>query len=63
MGLYDTARSCYASSMSVNLYVGLISFAGVLLGGAITFWIQRFTLRSAERAEVRRQEFTLTEAR
>lgn len=63
VGLYDTARSCYASSMSVNLYVGLISFAGVLLGGAITFWIQRFTLRSAERAEVRRQEFTLTEAR
>ena len=49
--------------MNANLYAVLLSFAGVILGGAITFWIQRFTLRSAEQAEVQRQGFALAQAR
>jgi HAMP domain-containing protein len=50
--------------MNMDQYVvGLISLAGVLLGGAISFGIQRLTLRSAERAETLRQNFALAEAR
>jgi hypothetical protein len=62
-GLYEAVRRCYASIMSVELYVSLTSLAGVLLGGTMSYAVQRSTQHSADRAEARRQNITLAEAR
>lgn len=61
--LYRAARCCYASSMSTELYVSLTSLAGVLLGGTMSYAVQRSTQHLAERAEARRQNIALAEAR
>jgi len=49
--------------MSTELYISLTSLVGVLLGGTMSYVVQRSTQRSAERAEARRQNITLAEAR
>jgi hypothetical protein len=61
--LYDETRRCYASTMSTELSASLTSLAGVLLGGTISYVVQHFTQRSADRAEARRQRIARSEAR
>ncbi|RKN45529.1 hypothetical protein [Micromonospora endolithica] len=46
-----------------DLWVSMTSLGGVVLGGGLSFWVQRATQRSAERAEERRQVLALTEGR
>ncbi|MFL6122539.1 hypothetical protein [Actinophytocola sp.] len=49
--------------MSGEVWVALISVAGVVLGGLLSFLVQHRTQRSAERAEQRRQLIALGETR
>ena len=51
------------SRMDVGLYSSLTSLAGVLLGGGLSFVIQRFTQRAAERSEAVREEARRAETR
>ncbi|WP_329315016.1 hypothetical protein [Streptomyces sp. NBC_01262] len=49
--------------MAGQVSVSLISLGGVVLGGVLSFLVQFATQRSAERAELRRQQTELSEAR
>ncbi|MEU7925762.1 hypothetical protein [Micromonospora sp. NPDC049801] len=49
--------------MPSDVWVSLTSLGGVALGGGLSFWVQRMTQRSAERAEERRQAMALGESR
>lgn len=51
------------AAMSGEVWVSLISVAGVVLGGLLSYLVQNRTQRSAERAEGRRQEIALAETR
>ena len=51
------------SRMGLSLYSSLISLAGVMLGGGLSFVIQRFTQRAAERSEAVREEVRRAETR
>lgn len=49
--------------MDAELYVSLTSLAGVVLGGGMSYAIQRVTQRSTERAEASRHRIAQAEAR
>lgn len=49
--------------MAGEIWVSVTSLGGVVLGGGLSFLVQRTTQRSAERAEERRQRIALLEAR
>jgi hypothetical protein len=51
------------SYMGIELYTSLTSLAGVLLGGGLSYAIQRATQRSTERSETSRVELARAEAR
>jgi hypothetical protein len=50
-------------AMTGEVWVSLTSLGGVVLGGGLSFLVQDRTQRSAERAEERRQQMALSEAR
>jgi hypothetical protein len=49
--------------MAIDLYASLTSLAGVMLGGGLSFVVQRMTRRTAERTEEIRLEAVRREAR
>ncbi|MFJ9152674.1 hypothetical protein ACIRP7_32505 [Streptomyces sp. NPDC102270] len=49
--------------MSGQVWVSLISLGGVALGGVLSYLVQHRTQQSAERAEQRRQQIAVSEAR
>ncbi|MFJ8078391.1 hypothetical protein ACIQ7Q_31775 [Streptomyces sp. NPDC096176] len=49
--------------MSAQVWGSLISLGGVALGGTLSFLVQHATQRSAERAELHRQQTALAESR
>ena len=51
------------AAMSGQVWVSLISLGGVVLGGSLSYLVQHRTQLSAERAERRRQEISMSEAR
>jgi hypothetical protein len=51
------------TAMSVQVWGSLISLGGVVLGGMLSYLVQHRTQLSAERAEQKRQQNTLSEAR
>jgi hypothetical protein len=51
------------TTMSGQVWVSLISLGGVALGGMLSYLVQHRTQLSAELAEQRRQQNTLSEAR
>jgi hypothetical protein len=51
------------SRRGLSLYLSLTSLAGVVLGGGVSFVIQRFTQRAAERSEVVGEEVRRAETR
>lgn len=58
-----SSRSGMMTVMSGQIWVALISVSGVVAGGALSYLVQYRTQRSAEHAEQRRHEITLTQAR
>ncbi|CAM5343302.1 hypothetical protein GCM10010220_30600 [Streptomyces parvulus] len=51
------------TAMSGQVWVSLISLGGVVLGGSLSYPVQRRTRLSAERAEQQWQKTALSEAR
>ncbi|MDT0405012.1 MULTISPECIES: hypothetical protein [Streptomyces] len=51
------------TAMSGQVWVALISLGGVVLGGSLSYLVQHRTQLSAERAEQRRQQIAVSEAR
>jgi len=49
--------------VNIEVYTLLASLTGVAVGGGITYFLQRHALRSAERADAKRQEYARVEAR
>jgi len=49
--------------MTGEVWISLTSLGGVALGGALSFFVQHATQRSAERMEQQRQQITLSETR
>jgi hypothetical protein len=51
------------TAMSGEVWVSLISLAGVVLGGVLSYLVQHTAQRSAERAEQHRRQLALSETR